>query len=409
MTPVPGVDAARDLLPRVMQSLRAEPLVTVAGVLGVLLAITLLALLIRRWRRSRGAELKRLLESRSAVTILMHPNPDPDAMATALALEWLAKTVDTATAIQYSGEISHQENRAFRTVFDCDFDPIQTADDIAYESIVLVDHNEQRGFTGCERLEPDIVIDHHPGDGRGRVFTDVRPEYGACASIIAEYFQDLNYEPAHPDQEDGNQLDGEQLADHDHHFPSLIATGLMYGILSDTNRLTAGCSPAEFDAAAYLSPGVDSDALDRIANPPVDAAVLDTIATAVDERIVRPPFAVSDVGTVENADAIPQAADELLQLEGITAAVVIGDVDDTIHLSGRSRDDRVHMGDALAAVVDDIPMSSAGGHARMGGGQISLTHMEGLREDSGISRPDLADRLFAAMGGDAKAISTGRH
>jgi nanoRNase/pAp phosphatase (c-di-AMP/oligoRNAs hydrolase) len=106
------------------------------------------------------------------------------------------------------------------------------------------------------------------------------------------------------------------------------------------------------------------------------------------------------VGTVSNVDAIPQAADELLRLEGVTAVVVIGDTGGTIHLSGRSRDDRVHMGKTLRAVVEDVPMAGAGGHARMGGGQLSVDHMEGIGPGEGMTREQLCEGLFNAMNGD---------
>jgi nanoRNase/pAp phosphatase (c-di-AMP/oligoRNAs hydrolase) len=132
----------------------------------------------------------------------------------------------------------------------------------------------------------------------------------------------------------------------------------------------------------------------------VDAEVLDVKATAIRERDVRNAFAVSDVGSVSNMDAIPQAADELLRLEGVTAVVVFGDSDGDLRLSGRSRDDRVHMGKTLQAVVKDVPMSSAGGHARMGGGQLSIEHMNGIGLSDGMNRVEFQDRLFDAMVGD---------
>jgi nanoRNase/pAp phosphatase (c-di-AMP/oligoRNAs hydrolase) len=233
------------------------------------------------------------------------------------------------------------------------------------------------------------VVDHHPGEGTGSAFTDVRTEYGACASVVAEYYDELGLVPGDPEAE------GDPDA-----IPSSIATGLLYGILSDTNHLTRARAGAAFRAAPFLYPGVDEESLDRIANPQVDAEVLDVQSRAIAEREVRAPYAISDVGEISNADTIPQAADELVQLEGVSAVVVMGKRDGTIHLSGRSRDDRVHMGDALAATVDDIPMSSAGGHARMGGGQISAEHLDGLGPGDGVTREELRERLFNAMAGD---------
>jgi len=161
---------------------------------------------------------------------------------------------------------------------------------------------------------------------------------------------------------------------------------------------------ADFDAAAYLQPGVDEDKLDRIANPEVDAEVLEIKARAIAGRQTQGSFAVSDVGTVTNADAIPQAADELIRLEGITAVVVIGEREGTIHLSGRSRDDRVHMGRALEQATADATTASAGGHARMGGGQIApkteVTDGGETDREPAMNRDTLVEEIFASLSGD---------
>ena len=370
-----------------------NPLLAVGVLVAVFLLIGLLAVVFRRLRRSHGTRLTGLLSSEEEIAVLMHPNPDPDAMSAALGVKTLAESVDTDATIHYPGKIRHQENRAFETVLDLDFDRIESDADLTNAPVVLVDHNEPRGFSGSETVDPIAVIDHHPGGGEGREFTDVRTDNGACASIFAEYFEEMGWDPVDPDEGDSIQDDEDVL-------PPEVATGLLYGIQSDTKSLTKGCSPAEFEAAAYLYPGVDEDRLDRIANPEVDAEVLDIKATAITNRDVQNAFAISDVGSVSNVDAIPQAADELLRLEGVTAVVVLGDCDGTLHLSGRSRDDRVHMGKALRAVVEDVPMAGAGGHARMGGGQLSIEHMNGLGPSDGMTREEFKDRLFTAMNGE---------
>ena len=362
-----------------------------------LAALAVLVLLVGGWLlrdriwRSSGERFARVLQARQEVAVLMHPNPDPDAMACAMAVADIAESVDTAATMQYAGQIRHQENRAFETVLDLSLERVTEASDLASDAVVLVDHNVPRGFSGAEDVSPLAVVDHHPGDGEGYQFTDTRTDYGACATVLAEYCRDLDWDPVGPG---ADTEAGPGTVDSD------LATGLVYGIQSDTSHLTRGCCAAEFRAAGYLYEGVDQNALDRIANPEVDAEVLDVKARAIADREVRSAFAFSNVGAVDNVDAIPQAADELLRIEGVTAVIVAGENDGTLHLSGRSRDDRVHMGKTLRAVVEDIPMAEAGGHARMGGGQLSLEHMEGLGPSGGLTVPELSDRLFDAMGGD---------
>ena len=123
------------------------------------------------------------LADHDRIAVLMHPNPDPDAMASAMAVSALAEAVNTTAVVQYAGQIRHPENRAFETVLDCDFDHIEEADDIAAETVVLVDHNEPRGFRGAADVHPHAVVDHHPGNGEGTTFTDVRTDRGSSASV----------------------------------------------------------------------------------------------------------------------------------------------------------------------------------------------------------------------------------
>ncbi|MXR41547.1 bifunctional oligoribonuclease/PAP phosphatase NrnA [Halobaculum sp. WSA2] len=372
--------------------LAANPRLVVAVAGGALALVAALALY-RRLRRAPGERFRSLLAGRESISVLLHPNPDADAMAAGIAVAELAESVDTDTVVQYTGQVRRQENRAFRTVLDVELDRIDHVSDLAAEAVVLVDHNAARGFAGADGVLPFAVVDHHPGEGGGEAYTDVRTDYGATASILAEYFRDTGATPIPPDAHE-TEVTGATLS-------TRTATGLLYGIISDTNRLTRGASAADFAAAAYLQPGVDEDNLERIADPAVSTEALDVKARAIAGREVRGSFAVSDVGRVSNVDAIPQAADELVGLEGVTAVVVLGEREGTVHLSGRSRDDRVHMGRALEAAVDDVNDASAGGHARMGGGQIGpQITADGSEAVSVLGRDELIDRLFDAMDGE---------
>jgi nanoRNase/pAp phosphatase (c-di-AMP/oligoRNAs hydrolase) len=271
-----------------------------------------------------------------------------------------------------------------QTVLGLEMRHLSPGERVAAEHVVLVDHNEPRGFAGAGGLTPYAVVDHHPGEGTGEAFTDVRPEYGSCAAVTTEYLRDLGWRT---DDAEGRRM------------PEDLATALLYGIQSDTTNFSRGCTDADFDAAAFLFPATNPEALDRIANPPVDSEVLDVRARAVTNRHKEGPFVCSFVGPVSNVDALGQAADELLRLEGVTAVVVGGEANGTLHLSGRSRDDRVHMGECLDRVVSDIPMADAGGHARMGGGQLSVDHLGGIGPSEGVSLEELRDRMFATLAG----------
>ena len=358
---------------------RPEHLVAVFVVATALLFAVLIWWYLRPGRGDRFVD---AIADHDRIAVLMHPNPDPDAMATAMAVEALARGVGTEAILQYPGQIRHPENRAFETVLDCEFERIEGVDDLAAETVVLVDHNEPRGFQGADDVVPNAVIDHHPGNGDGTVFTDVRTDRGSCASILVDYVRERGW---------SNRVDASGRS-----LTPRLATGLLYGIQSDTTSFTRGCTRAEFDAAAYLFPATDPDSLDRIANPQVDSETLEIKARAITERETEGSFLVSHVGTVSNLDALPIAAEELIRLEGITAAVITGEHDGTLHISGRSRDDRVHMGKSVSAALEVIPDASAGGHARMGGGRAMLPAWA----PSCNGQKELRERFFAAMNGE---------
>ncbi len=369
-------------------------LTVIAGIVVFILLIGLYAV-IKRIRQTNGEELQKVLSGHDEVTVLMHPNPDPDAMASAMAVSTIAESVDTTPHVQYTGQIRHQENRAFRTVLDFNCESIESTSELAtQESIVLVDHNTPRGFTGAEKTEPIAVVDHHPGNGTGEQFTDVKSEYGSCATILTEYLIDLD---AVLKTED---VSSEELEEAEIVIDNRLATGLAYGVYSDTDNLTRGCVKPDFDVCSTLFNAIDTDKLNRIENPEVSHDVLKVKADAIMNIQIEGSFGVCNTGSIDNVDSLSQAVDELMRIEGVTAAIVYGKRNGTIHMSGRSHDDRVHMGECLHHAVNEIKHSSAGGHARMGGGQIPVTHMADIGTGEGIPYEEFNELLFLSMNGD---------
>ncbi|WP_254546248.1 DHH family phosphoesterase [Halomarina pelagica] len=320
-----------------------------------------------------------LFERHDSLTIVCHNNPDPDCLGSALALEAIAETADVdRVTILYAGEITHQQNRAMVNLLDIDataysHDRLATADLVAF-----VDHSVP-GVNNAVPPEyvPDIVIDHHPVDGVAGTFVDHREEVGATASILAQYLEAID-------------------ADVD----AQIATGLLFGIRRETLGFMRGVTETEYDAAEFLHPRADLDLLRQLSDSLFTPATLDSIAEATHNRVVRGSALVSNVGRTAERDALPQAADHLLNLEGVTTTVVFGVVDDTVHVSARSRDPRVHIGDVLRRTFDDV--GSAGGHKDMAGGTLPLGLFSVLAAESdelcALVGETITDRIFDALG-----------
>lgn len=334
-------------------------------------------------RRTPADRFRAVLEPHDTVDILLHPNPDPDAMACGFAAATIARSAGIDARIVYLGQLRHDENRAFRTVLGLELVRFDEADGISERPVVLVDHASPRGFTASIQLDVIAVVDHHDDPPTAAEHVDVRSHYGAASSIFWEYLDDLG---AVPEGESGPLVITHELA-----------TALAYGIQTDTNWLTRGVTSHDIEALEGLHDLVDATALERIGNPPVEPAVLDAKATAIRNRELIGPYCIADLGEVSSADALAITAEELATLEGVSTAVTIGDLDGELHLSGRSIDDRVHMGEALERAMAAVPGASAGGHARMGGGQVDLKALEGIGPNTGLEREELPDRLISSL------------
>jgi nanoRNase/pAp phosphatase (c-di-AMP/oligoRNAs hydrolase) len=306
------------------------------------------------------------------LAVVTHDNPDPDAIASALALVRIARTVGVEAEVCYYGEISHQENQALVNLLDLDLRSLDPDGDLAaYGAVALVDHSRPGVNDG---LSPDtdveVVIDHHPprGPADGR-FLDLRSGVGATSTLLVEYLDRLDIVPD----------------------PSL-ATALLYGIRVDTKEFTRETSDADFEAAAFLLEYADQSVLDRVESPSMSPEVLETLAAAIENRDVRGDVLVAGAGHVRDRDAIAQAADRLLDMEGITVSVVYGIMDDTVYVSGRARGAGIDLGEALRDALDAI--GSAGGHADMAGAQISLGILGAVEETATESLRSVVDEVI---------------
>jgi nanoRNase/pAp phosphatase (c-di-AMP/oligoRNAs hydrolase) len=314
-----------------------------------------------------GGTLRESLTPADELTIVCHNNPDPDCLASALALGRIAAAVGIDERhILYSGEISHQQNRAFINLLDIDlveFDAESVQNRDPGSLLAFVDHSIPGSNNRVpEGTEIDIVIDHHPADNVEARFVDHRVEIGATATILAEYVEAFDLD-----------LDG------------TLATALLFAIRRETLGFLRGTTPEEYAAAGGLHEAADLDLLRQLSSPSVTGATVDAIAEAIENRQVRGSVLITHVGRTSERDSLPQAADYLATLEGVETAIVFGLVAESIHLSARSTDARMHIGNVLEEAFADV--GSAGGHREMAGGEVPL----GIFADATDDEAELID------------------
>ncbi|MFC7214823.1 bifunctional oligoribonuclease/PAP phosphatase NrnA [Saliphagus sp. GCM10025334] len=298
---------------------------------------------------SRAADLADVLTDCSSLVIVCHDNPDPDTLASALALEAIATDQDVAeTAIAYGGEISHQQNRAFVNRLEVDVDPLEDLDIGEYGCLAFVDHSMPTANTALDaRFEPDVIVDHHPGESVDAAFVDVRTDYGATATIFVEYLHELEVP-----------------------LTTRLASALLFALHRERLDFVREPTQREYEAALAVYPEADLETLEQLYGSAFSPATIDAIGRAITSRERRGSSVIASVGRTTETDALPQAADYLLNIEGVDTTLTYGIVDGTVRLSGRSIDPRINIGDVLEDAYGEF--GSVGGHHDMAGGRIGL-------------------------------------
>ena len=236
-----------------------------------------------------------------------------------------------------------------------------------YYGIALID--AQPGTTNnliaSLRESPLIVIDHHPLRKLTSKahFRDIRPNYGATSTIVTEYLVAADLTPTRS-----------------------VANALLYGIKTDTNSLVRGASDADFRAFTYLFPLTNPRVLGCIEKPVLSSEYLDEYQRGLARTNIHRDVAISYLGKIKSEAIVPELADLLLRLDGISWSLCLGERGNLLIISCRSTARSYKAGNVLRRIVGDN--GSAGGHRRMAGGQVPLN---GLKPED---RKEIATKLI---------------
>ncbi|RME75074.1 MAG: hypothetical protein D6776_03955 [Planctomycetota bacterium] len=319
--------------------------------------------LVTAWRVDA---VRALFDGARRVGILVQDDPDPDAIASGLALRTLLGRNRTTAPLLTFGAVTRPENLAMLRVLDLDVRTIDTAALADYDRLACVDIQPPVFGDRLGGREVDAVIDHHPEQrGYRCAFRDVRPSYGATATILTEYFHAAG------------------LSINQRH-----ATALLYGLKTDTLNLGREVGPADVFAFQHLYQRANLNWLRRIELPEIPRDALATIGKALTRLEVVDGLSYVWLGRVRE-DVIAQVADMLLQVEGAVWSVAVGRVDDRIVASVRNAGYLRAAGDVVKKIFGEI--GSAGGHRTMAKIVVPIA---ALRRRWGGHGPRTLHRIF---------------
>ncbi|HEV7505534.1 MAG TPA: DHH family phosphoesterase [Thermoanaerobaculia bacterium] len=314
------------------------------------------------------AALKALIERQEKPgrwLVLTHDNPDPDALASAQILaRVLRQACRQKVTVAYGGIIGRAENQEMVKSLRLPFSHIRNLSFKRYRHFALVDTQPRSGNNQLPlRVVPDVVIDHHPlrANTQGGPFYDIRPKYGATATLLAEYMLAAGVKPTHA-----------------------LATALIYAIRSETldfAREHIGPDKAIHD---LFFPLANHRLLARIQSPRLPLSYFANLHDALENLESVDSLISSHLGAVEQPDIVPEIADLLLRLEGKTWSLVTGYHQDRLYLSIRTTNPRADAGSLMRRILGR--RGKGGGHGMIAGGWVDASKMAAPAERRELQR-----------------------
>ena len=313
--------------------------------------------------------------------VLTHDNPDPDALASAQILTLLlSRAFKQKVTAAYGGIIGRAENREMVRALRLPFRHVRKLNFKSYAHFALVDTQPRTGNNQLPRgVVPDVVIDHHPlrKSTELALFRDVRPAYGATATILAEYLLASGLRPTHA-----------------------LATALVYAIRSETQdfaREYAGHDKEIYDA---VFPQANHRLLARIQTPRLPLTYFSNLHEALERLETVDTLIVTHLGAVEQPDIVPEIADLLLRMEGKTWSLATGLFNDRIYLSIRTTNPRADAGTLMRRLLGR--RGKGGGHGRTAGGWIDAAKLP--LEERRRGQREIAARLARELRKDPEKL-----
>ncbi len=346
--------------------------------LSELFGTPLLSEFSRSLTRLRVQQYQRFMADAERVLILLHNDPDPDAMASGLALRTLLRRTKQTAVIGAIHGVTRPENLRMMHMLDIQIERFTIDQLSAFDRVAMVDVQPHYFSDALDRV--DLVIDHHPEQtGYTAVYKDIRTDYGSTCTILTEHLRAV-----------------------DANISQRTATAMLYAIKSDTLFFNRHANSVDIEAFSYLYPLADAAMIRKMEGAEITAERLDLVVAARTAGRIEQHVFCAFIGAVPREDFIPYVADFYLQLEDIKWTIVAGIVNDTMVISVRTLGHSGDAGDFVRQYFNTI--GSAGGHPEMAKAIVPLGAFETAfgRPDSDITTRAVLNLALEFLNGPGK-------
>ena len=277
---------------------------------------------------------------------------DPDAIACAMAVKRLLWRKVSQVAIAHVNDIKRPDNLAMIGHLGLKLLHIKDIDGPRFNRVVMVD-SQPSHHEHLTAFKPHIIIDHHPETEAHAPFIDIRPAYGAAASILTEYLRAAKIQPS-----------------------AKLATGLLHGIKTDTDNFARNAVIEDVRAFQFLFRHANTHLIWKIEHADMRMNFIKYFKNGLTQMRVRKGRIFSHLGAVVNPDICVLLADFFMRIDTATWSIVSGVYRKQLVLIFRSDGLRKNAGKAAERSFGHL--GSAGGHKTMARAEIPLTALRGV-------------------------------
>jgi nanoRNase/pAp phosphatase (c-di-AMP/oligoRNAs hydrolase) len=322
----------------------------------------------RSMTRARVQQYQRYFADADKVLILLHNDPDPDALASGLALRNLLRRTKTTAIIGAVQVVTRPENLRMANMLDIQVERLTPASFAEFDRVATVD--VQPHYFGGLLDRVDLVIDHHPEQpGYSAVFKDIRADYGSTSTILTEHLRAV-----------------------DVNISERTATAMLYAIKSDTLFFARHTNRVDLEAFTFLYPLADAALIRKMEGAEITLERLEYVTRASRSGIMREQVFSAFIGEAPREDFIPYTADFFLQLEDVKWTIIAGIVGSSLIISVRNLGYSRNAGEFVKRWFSGI--GSAGGHRAMAKAVVPI---EAFRAKYGDLSGDGMTAKFAEM------------
>ena len=279
--------------------------------------------------------------------VLIIINADPDAIASAMAVKRLLWRKVSGVTISNINIIKRPDNIAMIRLLGVELVPIKDIVKDCFTRFVIVDSQPDHNEIFAE-FPPDVVIDHHPETDVHANLSDIRPKYGATASIMTEYIRAAKIKPS-----------------------AKLSTGLFYAIKTDTYNFERQTLIEDVRAFQFLYRYANIHLARKIEQSEIRLDFLKYFKSALENRRMRKGKIFAHLGPVVNPDVCVLIADFFMKINSVNWSIVSGLYDKKLVLVFRNDGLRKDAGK-----VAKLSFGSGGGHKSMARAEIPFADLK---------------------------------